>query len=152
MWPTYISVFIWCIHYAYLFMVACRHAMFLSVAFSFIWWIEKLTMCLLFANVTCSTETNQQRGFTELLEATELLMFQILHITKTLRPKQNGRHFADDIFKCIFLNGDIWIPNNISLKLVPKGPGLSWVRSSLQPAVKVYAIVSGEPWISLKYI
>ena len=22
----------------------------------------------------------------------------------TLRPRQNGRHFADDIFKCIFLN------------------------------------------------
>ena len=103
-------------------MVACRHAVFPSVAFSFIWWIEKLTMCLLFADVTCSTENNQQRGYTELLEGTELLMFQILHIIKTLRPKQNGRHFADDIFKCIFLNGDIWIPNKISLKLVPKGP------------------------------
>ena len=22
----------------------------------------------------------------------------------TLRPRQNGRHFTDDIFKCIFLN------------------------------------------------
>ena len=22
----------------------------------------------------------------------------------TLRPRQNGRHFADNIFKCIFLN------------------------------------------------
>ena len=22
----------------------------------------------------------------------------------SLRPRQNGRHFADDIFKCIFLN------------------------------------------------
>ena len=22
----------------------------------------------------------------------------------TLRPRQNGRHFANDIFKCIFLN------------------------------------------------
>ena len=27
----------------------------------------------------------------------------------TLRPSQNGRHFADDIFKCIFLNWSIWI-------------------------------------------
>ena len=25
----------------------------------------------------------------------------------TLRPRQNGRHFADDIFKCIFLNENI---------------------------------------------
>ena len=40
----------------------------------------------------------------------------------TLRPNQNGRHIADDIFKCIFLNENVWIPNNISLKFVPKGP------------------------------
>ena len=40
----------------------------------------------------------------------------------SLRPKQNGRHFADDIFKCIFLNDNIWISINISLKFVSKGP------------------------------
>ena len=39
----------------------------------------------------------------------------------TLRPKQNGHHFADDIFKCILLNENVWIPNKISLKFVPKG-------------------------------
>ena len=39
----------------------------------------------------------------------------------TLRPRQNRRHFADDIFKCIFLNDNIWIPIKISLKFVPKG-------------------------------
>ena len=40
----------------------------------------------------------------------------------TLRTRQNGRHFADDIFKCIFLNENVWIPIKISLKFVPKGP------------------------------
>ena len=40
----------------------------------------------------------------------------------TLRPKQNGRHFTDDIFKCIFLNENDWISLKISLKFVPKGP------------------------------
>ena len=40
----------------------------------------------------------------------------------SLRPRQNGRHFADDIFKCIFLNENVWIPIKISLKFVPKGP------------------------------
>ena len=39
---------------------------------------------------------------------------------KTLRPRQNGRHFADDIFKCIFLNENVWILLKISLKFVPK--------------------------------
>ena len=40
----------------------------------------------------------------------------------TLRPKQNGRHFADDIFKCIFLNENVWIPIKFSMKFVLKGP------------------------------
>ena len=39
----------------------------------------------------------------------------------TLRPGQNGRRYPDDIFKCIFLNENICIPINISLKFVPKG-------------------------------
>ena len=39
----------------------------------------------------------------------------------TLRPRQDGRHFADDIFRCILLNENVWIPNKISLKFVPKG-------------------------------
>ena len=33
-----------------------------------------------------------------------------------LRPRQNGRHFADDIFKCIFLNGNVWIPIKNTMK------------------------------------
>ena len=35
---------------------------------------------------------------------------------------QNGRHFADDTFKCILLNENIRITIKISLKFVPKGP------------------------------
>ena len=40
----------------------------------------------------------------------------------TLRPRQNGRHLADDIFKGIFLNKNVWIPIKFSLKFVPNGP------------------------------
>ena len=40
----------------------------------------------------------------------------------TLRPRQNGRRFADDTFKCIFLNENVRIFIEISLKFVPKGP------------------------------
>ena len=39
----------------------------------------------------------------------------------TLRPRQNGRHFADDTFKHIFLNQNVRNLINISLKCVPKG-------------------------------
>ena len=38
-----------------------------------------------------------------------------------LRPRQNGRHFPDDTFKWIFLNENVWISLNISLKFVPRG-------------------------------
>ena len=31
-------------------------------------------------------------------------------------------HYADDIFKCIFLNKNLWISLKISLKFVPKVP------------------------------
>ena len=39
-----------------------------------------------------------------------------------LRSRQNGRHFADDIFKYIFLNENACISLKISLKFVPRGP------------------------------
>ena len=43
-------------------------------------------------------------------------------LVNTLRPRENGRHFADDTFKRIFLNGNVIISIKISLKFVPKGP------------------------------
>ena len=40
----------------------------------------------------------------------------------TLRPRGNEQHFADDIFKRIFFNENVWISIKISLKFVPKDP------------------------------
>ena len=37
----------------------------------------------------------------------------------SLRPRQNGQHFSNDIFNCIFLNENVWMK---WLKFVPKGP------------------------------
>ena len=45
-----------------------------------------------------------------------------LNVLTLLRPRQNGRHFAYDIFKWIFLNENVWIPIKISLKFVPQCP------------------------------
>ena len=44
-------------------------------------------------------------------------MYYMINI---LRPRPKGHHFPDDIFKCIFLNGNVWIVIKISLKYVPK--------------------------------
>ena len=41
---------------------------------------------------------------------------------KLSSPGQNGRRFADDIFRCIFVNEKFCILMKISLKFVPKGP------------------------------
>ena len=45
-----------------------------------------------------------------------------LTISNTLRSRQSGRHFPDDIFKWIFVNKDAWISIKISLKFVPRSP------------------------------
>ena len=43
-------------------------------------------------------------------------------IYNTLRPRQNGRHFADDTYKCILFDENVSIRIKISLKFVPKRP------------------------------
>ena len=46
----------------------------------------------------------------------------VLRIVNTLRRRQNGRRYADDTFKHIFLNENVRISIKISPKFVPKGP------------------------------
>ena len=53
-------------------------------------------------------------------------LFSVVVITypgpklNTLRPRLNRRHFADEIFKCIFDTENEWISPRISLKFVSK--------------------------------
>ena len=42
----------------------------------------------------------------------------IVSFSSTLRPRQDSRHFADDIFKCIFLNENVSISITISLLFI----------------------------------
>ena len=59
----------------------------------------------------------------------------------SLRLWQNGSHFVDDIFKCIFLSENVWISIEISLKFVPKGainniPALVQIMALCRPGDK----------------
>ena len=45
----------------------------------------------------------------------------ISHINSS-PPGQNGRYFADGIFRCVFVNEKFCILISISLKFLPKGP------------------------------
>ena len=62
-------------------------------------------------------------------------LYQLHHfLFNTLRPRQNGRHFADDTFKCIFMNENVRISINISLKFVPTG-----LINNIQALVQIMA-------------
>ena len=85
-------------------------------------------------------------------------------VVKTLRPRQNGRHFPDDIFKGIFLNENEWISLKISLKFVPKVrinniPALvqimAWRRPGDKPlsgpvmiSLLTHLCVARPPWVN----
>ena len=46
----------------------------------------------------------------------------VQEVENKLEPRQNGRHFVDNIYKHIFFNENIWISIKISLKFVSQGP------------------------------
>ena len=46
---------------------------------------------------------------------------KIISNNKHIKAETNGRHFPDDIFKCIFLNENVLISIKSSLKFVPNG-------------------------------
>ena len=48
-------------------------------------------------------------------------LIKLMDRLNSLAPGKNGHHFADDIFRCIFMNEKFWILIKISLKFVPKG-------------------------------
>ena len=85
----------------------------------------------------------------------------------TLRPRQNGRHFADDTFKRIFLNQNVRNSIKISLKFVPKGPInnipslvqiIAWHRSGDKPlsepmtdSLLTHICVTRPQWVNASY-
>ena len=56
-----------------------------------------------------------------LSEPIAIIIYDAMRLN-SLRPRLNRRPLADDIFKCIFFNENVWISIKISLKFVPKGP------------------------------
>ena len=84
-------------------------------------------------------------------------------VLNSLRPRQNGRRFADDTFKRIFWNENVRILIKISLKFVPKGPInnnpvlieiMAWCRSGDKPlsqpmmvSLLTYICVTRPQWV-----
>ena len=92
----------------------------------------------------------------------EILKISILN---TLRPSRNEQHFADDIFKPVFFNENVWVSIKISLKFVPKGsinniPALvqimAWCRSGDKPlsepimvSLPTHIYVTRPQWVNM---
>ena len=88
-------------------------------------------------------------------------------IFNTLRPRQDGRHFPNDIFEYIFLNENVLISLMISLKFVPKVwinniPALiqimAWRRSGDKPlfepmmvSLLTHICVTRPQWVKLAW-
>ena len=62
---------------------------------------------------------------------TECFNVKWIWCLNTFRPRQDGRYFADDVLKCIFLNENVWISLKIPLTFVPGDPinnNPAWVQ------------------------
>ena len=86
----------------------------------------------------------------------------------TLRPRQDGRHFADAIFTCIFFNENCCILIKFSLKYVRKGPIdnnpalvqiMAWCPSGDKPLSKPMMIslsthicITRPQWVKMKLV
>ena len=85
---------------------------------------------------------SRQEGLRSCLNVYSEIHAPCVNCLNTLRPRQDGRHFADDDFKRIFLNENVWISIDISPKFIPKGPIdnipalvqiMAWRRSGDKP-------------------
>ena len=87
-------------------------------------------------------------------------------LNQHIEAETNGRHFPDDIFKCIFMNENVLIAIKISLKFVPKGqinniPVLvqimAWRRSGDKPlseprmeSLRTHICVTWPQWVNFE--
>ena len=88
-------------------------------------------------------------------------------LLNTLRPRQDGRHFPDYIFKCIFLNENVLISIKIPLKFVRNGPInkipalvqiMAWrlpgdkpLSEPLMVSLPMHICITRPQWVNKKY-
>ena len=89
--------------------------------------------------------------------------FHVAGLSFFVVARQNGRHFSDDIFNCIFFNENVAISAQISLKFVPKGlinnilalvqimawrwPGDKSLSEPVMVSVLTHICVTGTQWV-----
>ena len=61
-------------------------------------------------------------GANELIKLQSRFSQQWINGFSSLKPRQHGCQFPDDIFNCIFLNANVWFSITMSLNFVPWSP------------------------------
>ena len=85
------------------------------------WWFQYLVLAAvspLLSWIYCNLALNHRHRLSYAIIFSTCHHLSVTWILNTLRPTQNCRHFADDIFKYIFLNDNVWISLKISLIFV----------------------------------
>ena len=77
-------------------------------------------------NKPLATDIIERLYMTPMWHETSAMNSHIVHFCSTIMSLthwgQDGRYFADDVLKCIFLIENVWISLKIPLKFVPRGP------------------------------
>ena len=127
-----------CHHYGYHFLYPCYQ--YLSILLRYSWSVSNNAV------LQFQSRTLPIIGAQKQISILSVLFKRAMHANglglNSSPPGQNGPHFADDIFKRIFLNENIWISNKISLKYVPWGvidnmaalvQIMAWCRPGVKP-------------------
>ena len=93
--------------------------------------------------------------------------YNFYDVFNSSRPRQSRRHFADDIFKCIFLHVNARISLKISLKFVPKirinnipalvqimawrRPGDKRLSEPMMASLLTHICVTGPQWVKVTF-
>ena len=124
------------------------------------WLVRYHALIILFSSTRVSLFVDNSKP----IDACNVIRLLFDYSVSTLRSRQNGRRFADDTFKRIFLNENIRISIKISLKFVPKGPInnipalvqiMAWRRSGVKPlsepmmvSLSTHICVTRPQWVS----
>ena len=83
------------------------------------WQNTQLALTRMFFITIKFTSTENFQNDLTLIELSNVKLFNAI---KTLRLRQNGCHFSDNIFKCNFFNENVFTSIGISLMFVPQVP------------------------------
>ena len=96
--------------------------------------VNHIDNCLGFFNRSyVSAADGIQTGFGDTRSISGLKEQLLTCVLNTLRLRQNGRHFTEDIYKCILLNENVFVPKVLINNIPTLVPIMAWRRPGTKP-------------------